>query len=211
MISVRSRVKRLFGFSGFGGFLLVAFGYISWLNEAAQTVQFALTATGNSAVALVWNDLFMQHANAWVTGLGFLLLVWVIVKPESKSESSKLTIHPKRGIEALTVVKGQAKAVLIELKHLDHDHREQVQLPLNNSSLPALNQSWGFVDVRLASLRNVLDVVTCSAKALYETYNWEDKWIDLFQVGQGTKMLDLIAALEEFTNAEPSVKPKPQV
>lgn len=69
-----------------------------------------------------------------------------------------------------------------------------------------LNKPWSYVDVRLAGVRQVLDVVIHSAKALYESYSWEDKWIDLFLVGQDTKMLDLISALEEFVKTTPQAK-----
>jgi hypothetical protein len=82
MNSVLSHAKRLLGIGGFGGFLLLLLSHLSWLNDAAQTVQFALTATGNGKVATVWNDLFIQHANAWVTTFGFAILVWVVVRPE---------------------------------------------------------------------------------------------------------------------------------
>ena len=116
MISARSRLKRLLGLGGFGGFLLLAIGHISWLNDAAQTVQFALTATGNSAVASIWNDLFVQHANAWITGLGFLLLVWVVVKPET-------TTQPKAAVGSInSEVQGQMEGLspfaLMAIKHL---------------------------------------------------------------------------------------------
>jgi len=79
------RLKRLLGIGGFGGFSLLLLSHLSWLNDAAQTVQFALTATGNSKVANIWNDLFIQHANAWVTVFGFAVLVFVVVRPEPAS------------------------------------------------------------------------------------------------------------------------------
>lgn len=98
-----SRLKRIFGLGGFAGFLLLAIGHISWLNDAAQTVQFALTATGNSAVASVWNDLFVLHANAWITGLGFLLLVWVIVRPRSEQQKENSYSDYKERHYGLTI------------------------------------------------------------------------------------------------------------
>jgi hypothetical protein len=71
---------------------------LSWLNDAAQTVQFALTATGSSKVSAVWNDLFMQYSNTWVTILGFSILVWAIIRPRAEHGDSYSTNNVKQDV-----------------------------------------------------------------------------------------------------------------
>ena len=112
----------------------------------------------------------------------------------------KLAGHNLGALNTLKVVCNDALRLY---KHLDHDYREQVRYPLNKSSIPPYGETWDYVHVELVTLKSQLDIIVIAARAQWEMRGWEQSHVDLFDLNQSTKMLDLISALEQFIALTP--------
>jgi hypothetical protein len=90
-----------------------------------------------------------------------------------------------------------------DYQYLDHDYREEVQLPLNDSSWPHYGSIFTYVHVQLVILKSNLDYVIQLGRAVWERHGQDARLIDVFNLKTGVRMLDLISALQEFVEAKP--------
>jgi hypothetical protein len=132
-----------------------------------------------------------------ISAVLYAIPVWAAWYFRRKGRRERADAEMNAEVEMLKV---QAAGLLKEYRHLDHDHRAEVQLPLNNSSWPAYGSAFSYVHIQLLTLKSGLDLVIELGRAVWERHHLDARFIALFKLTNSVKMLDLLSALQEFTD-----------
>jgi hypothetical protein len=73
-----------------------------------------------------------------------------------------------------------------------------VRLPLFNASWPDYGKEWDFVHASLHSHASRVDWLIRTSRAVWSELKWPIAGVELFQMHQNVKMVDLLHALDEF-------------
>jgi predicted nucleotide-binding protein len=111
--------------------------------------------------------------------------------------------HPRNGVSdanttAVRLLFEEADYLHRIYRGLDQDHRERVRLPLFNASWPDFGKEWDYVHATLFSHASRVTWLIRTSQAVWSEAKWPTAGVELFQMPEHVKMVDLLHALDDF-------------
>jgi hypothetical protein len=168
---------------------------LPWFQTKAEVIGFAGLAFSTAKAGFeAWPDM---KGNEYLSG-GAILFYVLVATLVGLFVTLILSARKRRAAPTLTLpqrmLSEEADYLHRMYRGLDQDHREQVRLPLHNSSWPAFNMPWGYVHVTLFTMRGRVSWLKRVAPEVFRAMRWDTASVELFHVEESIRMADLLHA-----------------